>query len=491
MLLVLAFELFVCKALPVGYPYLAGLRCSDIDHEFFAFKDSKMSWLALFLVLFSLSNGVAGYVATRCIPAVVVRQSSLTSDELSEVRVAQRSRIPYRIQATRENEDFDPTESTENNVAAANSEEEDDDELDVDVVVISTKIPTTDSLSWAIGNSFDDFLNQCTVQSFMFLLKTCRDPQTVLWIERFTRPIIGAPPPAPSGRANLPMGGTSNSKLLSYHGLAAMNTTAFPTWESYFSQLMEQPKEFYLIESNQAHIPSYEMDINPASLCARMISVREQIAREFTKDLTIISSMGGQTLQAYWQGIRQASGDKNGEDPLRSGFAGRFLFLDADHDDDYQPSPLRKGNFDLLMLLTTQESIHRVLNRVTTTAANDGLTTANRRFLSTFYLNRLVSHFTGRQRYGRADQFLQELLLSNPSMTMSTGNLDDSATTDVASTMLVDPTRIAEQILDVRRDVAAEWAQRASTVPELHVEIKRQQLNLLMKSYSRNDDDFQ
>jgi hypothetical protein len=450
-------------------------------------------WLTLFPVVFSLSNVVAGYVATRFLPAVVVKRSSQTSDELSEVRTAQRSRIPYRFQTTRENEDFNPSESTGNNVAATNSEDDDDDELDVDVVVISTKIPTKDSPSWAIGNSFDDFLNQCTIQSFMFLLKTCRDPQTVLWIERFTRPIIGAPPPAPSGKANLPMGGSSNSKLLSYHGLAAMNTTAFPSWELYFSQLMEQPKEFYLIESNQAHVPSYEMDINPASLCARMISVREQIAREFTKDLTIISSMGGQTLQAYWQGIRQASGDSNGEDSLRAGYAGSFLFLDADPDDesDYQPSPLRKGNFDLLMLLTTQESIHRALNRVTTIGENDGLTTANRRFLSNFYLNRLVSHFTGRQRYGRADEFLQELLLSTPSMTMSTGNVDDSATADVTSTMLVDPTRIAEQILEIRGDVAAEWAQRATNAPELHTEIKRQQLNLLMESYNQHDGDFQ
>jgi hypothetical protein len=399
-----------------------------------------------------------------------------------------------------------PLVPSEDDVAASDgagaSEDEDDDDDD-DFLVIATKIPTKDSPSWQLGNSFDQFLNQCSIQSFMFLLKTCRDPQTVLWIESFTQPVIDTSTVVRPANATVPTGGSGNSKLLSYHGLAAMNTTAFPTWNSYFRELLEQPQELYLIESWQAHIPSYEMEIKPASLCTRMISVREQIAREFIRDLTVLSNMGGQTLQTYWQGIRDSG---VAADPLRSGAAGSLLFLEADPNDDsdYAPSPLRNGNFDLLVLLATQESIHRVLNSNSGTGSdasgannnesdakqvNEPMSRNNRQFLSNFYLNRLISHFTGRQQYGRADQFLQELLLSTPILVQSSA--DDVQKGDDASSSLVDPTWIAEQILKVRQQVAIDWAQQAASVPELHMEIKRLQLDLLLKSYEKNDDAFQ
>ena len=80
---------------------------------------------------------------------------------------------------------------------------------------------------------------------------------------------------------------------LKYHGLAIFNCTKFPTWDSYFEQLLEQPKQSYLVESNHKHVPSYEFDVDPATLCTRMLSVRAQIAEEFEHDLTVIAQMGG------------------------------------------------------------------------------------------------------------------------------------------------------------------------------------------------------
>jgi hypothetical protein len=86
----------------------------------------------------------------------------------------------------------------------------------------------------------------------------------------------------------------SNPVALKYHGLAILNRTRFPTWVSYFEQLLEQPKESFLVESYNGHIPSYEMDIDPASLVRRMLSVRLQIAQEFEHDLKVIADMGGE-----------------------------------------------------------------------------------------------------------------------------------------------------------------------------------------------------
>jgi len=177
---------------------------------------------------------------------------------------------------------------------------------------------------------------------------------------------------------------------------------------------------------------------------------------------------------------------------------------------------LRKGNFDLLVLLATQESIHRVLMMKDSDTKNakksedydddddddeecpiSVMSRSNRQFLSNFYLQRLVSHFTGRQPYGRADQFLQELLRSTPSMVMAS---DETAATAKSSSSsndeeenaiscLVDPTRIAEQILEMRQVVAREWAARAAQVPERHMDLKRLQLNHLLDSRKSSNND--
>jgi hypothetical protein len=85
----------------------------------------------------------------------------------------------------------------------------------------------------------------------------------------------------------------SIGSVLKYHGLGILNNTRFPTSEAYFQQLLDQPKEFLLIESPNPRFPDIELDIDPASVCRRMVSVREQIAREFEHDLQVIADMGG------------------------------------------------------------------------------------------------------------------------------------------------------------------------------------------------------
>jgi hypothetical protein len=146
--------------------------------------------------------------------------------------------------------------------------------------------PSQEHRIWKTQNDFRTFLNQCTVQSFLFLINQLRDIQTVAWLEDFTQPTIlfrtsdlaydlefyttGSflDPSSKSEKSN-----DLSSKLLRYHGLGAMNTTRFPNWESYFLELLKEPKEIWRIESSRPHIPSYDLEINPASLCARLLSV--------------------------------------------------------------------------------------------------------------------------------------------------------------------------------------------------------------------------
>jgi hypothetical protein len=329
---------------------------------------------------------------------------------------------------------------------------------------------------WVLRNDFQTFLNQCSIQSLVYLMNSLRDRQSALWLEDFTEPIFrerrleGARDSLYSSMAKAAKSATTSPdeessgnrdiKLLSYHGLGAMNTTKFPSWDSFYEQLLQEETVCYCIQSSSPYVPDYDLDINPASICSRIISVREQISREFVKDLDVIADMSGQMLESYWEKLKT---QRNSDEQLQVDRTNLlFLEFSPDSDSDYMPSPLRKGNFDLLTLLTTQESIHRVLNNPELRADNS--------FLRNFYAKRIGTHFTGSGWYSRADEFLEELVRTPPSMIQ----VRDS------ETALVDPMRVVELILEEREQVATDWIELAMAAPESHVEIKRWQLNRLV-----------
>ncbi len=70
------------------------------------------------------------------------------------------------------------------------------------------------------------FLTQRSIQSFMYLLTELRDPHTSDWIERFL----------------------DGNNLLAFHGTGAFNMTRFDCWDTYFLEMIEQPKEKLIIE---------------------------------------------------------------------------------------------------------------------------------------------------------------------------------------------------------------------------------------------------
>jgi hypothetical protein len=283
-------------------------------------------------------------------------------------------------------------------------------------------------------------------------------------MENFTRPCIRLSPndieqaaaAAGADNSSQETSSTSSSKLLRYHGLAAMNTTIFPAWHVYFEKLLEQPTEQLLVESYNSWIPAYELEIKPPSLCYRLLQVREQVAREFSNDLSVIANLGQATLDRYESNARYDRDER-----------ANLLFLEADpgDDSDHVSSPLRKGNFDLLILLCTQESVHRILNHQS--SSNDR---SSHYFLRNFYSVRLASHFSGTQSFGQADAFLEELFREMPRTVQVNEQL----------TALIDPSGVTKRILDERQKVALEWQKLCQDMPNKHVQIKRMQLNLLM-----------
>ena len=73
-------------------------------------------------------------------------------------------------------------------------------------------------------------------------------------------------------------------------------------------------------------------------------------------------------------------------------------------------SPYRKANFDLLLLLATQESIHRVLKSY---KDDDEVRQETYEFLLDFYKDHVKNHFDGHQTYARSEDFLDEMVTSS------------------------------------------------------------------------------
>lgn len=230
------------------------------------------------------------------------------------------------------------------------------------------------------------------------------------------------------------------SKLLNYHGLSALNTTMYPEWDSFFTTLLEQPDTVLLIktpeEMGKRAYSQFDIDIEPARLCTRILSVREQIARELAKDLKAIATMGQSIFTSYYQNSKdrkdkkQTKGSGTGpisgpiSSPIEARSSGNdketvpcafdrpstfYINFDPTDDDAFAPSPLRKGNFDLLYNLITQAAIIELLD------SEDGVVVgeevlqnkACQLFLSKFYEERLLTHFIGSQWYSKGDDFIE------------------------------------------------------------------------------------
>ena len=237
--------------------------------------------------------------------------------------------------------------------------------------------------------------------------------------------------------------------------------------------------------------------------------MREQIAREITGDLEAIANMGQQLFDSYWQNAKNRRDTKQikakgastdaGDDQETSPYAfdrpstmyvNVGLNMDPRYDDMPAPSPLRRGNFDLLYNLVTQHSIIDLLENEDGVVVGEDVVQnkASQMYLDKFYHERLVTHFVGSQWYGKGDDFIEELMLGSP--ILMTRNDDENIKdnqdeendeTKVSSNppLEIEPMRIAEQILLRRDKLALEWVNITKSAPSDHTHIRKLQLDRL------------
>jgi hypothetical protein len=350
-----------------------------------------------------------------------------------------------------------------------------------------------------------------------------------------------------------------------FSGDTTTTTTNTNEWDAMLLDLLHRPNDKVIVAArrrgrghggwskNNPHLEDrfveFEIDIEPASLVTRIVSVRNQIAQEWANsDLDLLDSVTQMILQSYhehqnaqrqaevehekecvnfdsdtdndsdngsssaagaeedgscasiesltapYTGGASSSGVSTGNvvssggantsrDPLslnsltRNNAYDRIAmeFLNNKMlSDEMGSSPQRKGNFDLLTLLATQEAVHRVLRGYQDDPSHEREVSLT--WLREFYIPRIPTYFDGDGKYSRADDFLQELLLTPP---MTKRIVEDSNRSTMLA--LIDPLRIAEDILQQRSLVAKEWKQiMQHQVPSDHMKLQREILTVRM-----------
>jgi len=304
--------------------------------------------------------------------------------------------------------------------------------------------------------------------------------------------------------------------LENFHGTGALNVTTFPDWSAVFMDMMREKDDVVVVSvrkrgqragglsKNNPYVEEecydeYNIDIDPPSLANRILSVREQIAEEWVADLDALRLSNDMVLESYNEKIKTARITEEAE------AAARNAECDDDDDDSYEsaerfsakdistgafdrnamyflrnsnafteksPSMLRQGNFDLLCLLATQESIHRVLRDYVDAGCRHEVSF---QWFREFYVERVTKFFDGNQEHGSADNFLEELLLATPSIKAA----------DNGKMGLVDPLRIAEDIIATRSKVAMEWKEIVSCAKDDHSIVRKELLEKQMLKWGQ------
>lgn len=246
---------------------------------------------------------------------------------------------------------------------------------------------------------------------------------------------------------------------------------------------IEPDKTYQLQEQQAEETVEYVFDIDPPSLVMRIMSVREQISKEWKEDLTTLVRTNEQILEQYEEKERQdmlALEDEDDEDVEDNESDEKARMLDEMEAQSYDrnamayltssiagqdraSSPFRRSNFDLLLLLCTQESVHRVL-REYKEDSDDEFHMERYNLLHQFYKDQVAEFFDGHtQSFGRADKFLEGILKMSP---IGRQRQDGGF-------CLIEPAAIVEDVLRARSIVAREWKSIVATIPDEHLNLRR------------------
>ncbi|GMI61417.1 hypothetical protein ScalyP_jg7736 [Parmales sp. scaly parma] len=297
-------------------------------------------------------------------------------------------------------------------------------------------------------NHLRAFLTQRSIQTLMFYSTLVRDPHTAMWLEEF--------------------GGEEHHLFNKFHGTTGMN---HHTWDGYIQELLSHEDQELIIstrrrgpgmggwsKSNPYLKPRFnenKISLSPRGLAVRLLSIREQIASEFVSDLDLIRSQE----KSIWESRRMLMADKS-QDRDQVTFVRMGVSILSQSLPEGS-TPLRVGAYDLLTLMSTHDAVLNILKNL---RENGNADNNEYVFLLGFYEERL-HFFEGSGIYGRADDFLEELIKAEATINTTDGSV-------------LDPLRLAKLLLTERNAVCDAYSEICSNIEEDHLELRRTLLEL-------------
>jgi len=217
-----------------------------------------------------------------------------------------------------------------------------------------------------------------------------------------------------------------------------------------------------VIAANDKILPTY---------VARNKEARKVKDKKDTKDKTKDS---GKDLSFDERKVGDVSRDFNFGQRSTQSFDREAVYYINNHPsfNDNDASPLRASSFDLLFLLSMQEAIHRILKSYFEAGKEKDVSLA---WLKSFYKDGVEKYFDGNQSFGRADDFMDDLLNTPPAL-KTFGN----------KVGFIDPLSIAEDIVSVRKEVALEWKEAMENVELDHTDIRADVFRMQMEKWGQN-----
>ena len=273
--------------------------------------------------------------------------------------------------------------------------------------------------------------------------------------------------------------------LGNYHGTGAINITQYPTWDAVLYDILYQPNTQIIVSAkrrgrghggwskNNPYLKErwieFPIDIRPASLIQRLLSVRVQLAQEFERDLDIVTMVDGMIMDSYFSKLREEEKGGISFDRISVEILSNFTEYQLGTSSSSESSTFRQGNFDLLYSLCTQAAAHRLLRELQSHTTYQMLSPIysehTYQWFKQFYTDNVPQYFDGDQKFGRADEFLDVLLSTSPLFV----ELDHGK-----GTGLIDPLQITERLLAIRGEITIEWKAMMNEVTEDHSSINEE-----------------
>ena len=132
----------------------------------------------------------------------------------------------------------------------------------------------------------------------------------------------------------------------------------------------------------------------------------------------------------------------------------------------------------MLYSLCTHKAAHELLRQLKDESSHDELTYE---WFKDFYSEHVSEFFDGDQAFGKADDFIDEILSMHSFFVEPPDGSTDG---------LIDPLGLAKRIIDIRSQTAEEWKELMREVKEDHIWIQDSLIRIMMgKDFDRQESD--